>query len=43
MLIVQIALQSIIRKVNVHLNGDLVIGDGGVSNANLRWVAKIRL
>ena len=23
--------------------GDLVIGDGGVSNANLRWVAKIRL
>ena len=43
MLIIQIALQSIIHKVNVHLNGDLVIGDGGVSNANLRWVAKIRL
>ena len=43
MLIVQIALQSIIRKVNVHLNGDLVIGDGGVSNANLRRVAEIRL
>ena len=43
MLIIQIALQPIIHKVNVHLNGDLVIGDGGVSNANLRWVAKIRL
>ena len=43
MLIIQIALQSIIHKVNVHLNGDLVIGDGGVSNADLRRVAEIRL
>ena len=43
MLIIQIALQPIIHKVNVHLNGYLVIGDGGVSDANLRRVAEIRL
>ena len=43
MLVIQIALQPIIHKVNVHLNGDLVIGDGGVSDANLRRVAEIRL
>ena len=43
MLIVQIALQPVIHKVNVHLNGNLVIGDGGVGDADLRRVAEIRL
>ena len=43
MLVIQIALQPVIHKVNVHLNGDLIVGDGGVSDANLRGVAEIRL
>ena len=43
MLIVQIALQPVIHKVNVHLNGNLIVGDGGVSDANLGGVAEIRL
>ena len=43
MLIIQIALQPVIHKVNVHLNGNLIVGDGGVSDANLGGVAEIRL
>ena len=43
MLVVQIALQPVIHKVDVHLNGNLIIGDGGVSDADLRRVAEIRL
>ena len=43
MLVIQIALQPVIHKVNVHLNGNLIVGDGGVSDANLGGVAEIRL
>ena len=43
MLIIQIALQSIIHKVNVHLNGNLIVCDGGVGDTDLRRVAEIRL
>ena len=43
MLIVQIALQPVIHKVNVHLNGNLIVGDGGVGDADFRRVAEIRL
>ena len=43
MLVIQIALQPVIHKVNVHLKGNLVIGDGGVGDADLRRVAEIRL
>ena len=43
MLVVQIALQSVIHKVEVHLNGNLIVGDGGISDANLGGVAEIRL
>ena len=43
MRVVQIAFQPEVHKVDIHLNGDLVIGDGGVSDANLRRVAEIRL
>ena len=43
MLAVQIALQPEIHKVDVHLNGNLIVGDGGVGDADLRRVAEIRL
>ena len=43
MLVVQIAFQPVIHKVDVHLNGDLIVGDGSVSDADLRRVAEIRL
>jgi len=43
MLIVQIAFQPVIHKVNVHLNGNLIVGDSGVGDADLRRVAEIRL
>jgi len=43
MLIIQIALQPIIHKVNVHLNGNLIVCDSGVGDADLRRVAEIRL
>ena len=43
MLIVQIALQPVIHKVDVHLKGNLIIGDGGVGDADFRRVAEIRL
>ena len=43
MLIVQIALQPVIHKVDVHLNGNLIVGDSGVGDADLRRVAEIRL
>ena len=43
MLVIQIALQPVIHKVNVHLNGNLIVCDGGVGDADLRRVAEIRL
>ena len=43
MLVIQIALQPVIHKVDVHLNGNLIVGDGGVGDANLGRVAEIRL
>lgn len=43
MRVIQIALQSVIHKVDVHLNGNLIVGNGGVSDADLRRVAEIRL
>ena len=43
MLIVQIAFQPVIHKVDIHLNGNLIIGDSGVGDADLRRVAEIRL
>lgn len=43
MLVVQIALQPEIHKVDVHLKGNLIVGDGGVGDADLRRVAEIRL
>ena len=43
MLIVQIAFQPVIHKVDVHLNGNLIVGDGGVGDADFRRVAEIRL
>ena len=43
MLIVQIALQSVIHKVDVHLNGNLIVGDSGVGDADLGGVTEIRL
>ena len=42
MRVVQIALQSVIHKVNIHLNGNLIVGDGGIGDADLRRVAEIR-
>ena len=43
MLVIQIALQPVIHKVDVHLKGNLIIGDGGVGDADFRRVAEIRL
>ena len=43
MLVIQIALQPVIHKVNVHLNGNLIVCDGGVGDADLRRVAEICL
>ena len=43
MLIIQITLQPVIHKVDIHLNGNLIVGDGGVGDADLRRVAEIRL
>ena len=43
MRVIQIALQPVIHKVDIHLNGNLIVGDGGVSDADLRRVAEIRL
>ena len=43
MLAVQIALQPEIHKVDVHLNGNLIVGDSGVGDADLGGVTEIRL
>ena len=43
MLIIQIALQPEIHKVDICLDVNLIVGDGGVSDANLGGVAEIRL
>lgn len=43
MLIVQIAFQPIIHKVDVHLKGNLIVGDGGIGDADLHRVAEIHL
>ena len=43
MLVVQIALQPEIHKVDVHLKGNLIVGDGGVGDADLGRVAEICL
>ena len=43
MLVIQIALQSVIHKVDIHLNGNLIVGDGGVGDTDFRRVAEIRL
>mgnify|MGYP006999335168 CR=1 FL=1 len=43
MLIIQIALQPEIHKVDICLDGNLIVGDGGVGDADLRRVAEIRL
>ena len=43
MLIILIALQPEIHKVNICLDGNLIVGDGGVGDADLRRVAEIRL
>ena len=43
MRVIQIALQPVIHKVDIHLNGNLVVGDGGVGDANLGGIAEIRL
>ena len=43
MRVIQIALQSVIHKVDIHLNGNLIVGDSGVGDADLRRVAEIRL
>jgi len=42
MLTIQIPFQPEIYEVDVHLNRNLIVGDGGVSNTDLRWVAEIR-
>ena len=42
MLIVQIAFQPEVHKVDIHLNGNLIVGDGGIGDADLRRVAEIR-
>ena len=39
MLVIQIALQPVIHKVDIHLNGNLIISDGGVGDADFRRVA----
>ena len=41
MFIIQIPLQPVIHKVDVHLNGNLIIGDGGIGDTNLCHVAEI--
>ena len=43
MLIVQIAFQPEVHKVDIHLNGNLIVGDGGVGDADLLRIAEIRL
>ena len=43
MLIVQIAFQPVIHKVDIHLNGNLIVGDGGIGDSNFGNVAEIRL
>ena len=43
MLVIQIALQPEVHKVDIHLNGNLIVGDGGVGDADLGGVAEIRL
>ena len=43
MLVIQIALQPVIHKVNVHLKGNLIVGDSSVSDTDFRRVAEIRL
>ena len=43
MLIIQIALQPEVHKVDIHLKGNLIVGDSGVGDADLRRVAEIRL
>ena len=35
MLVIQITFQAEIHKVDVHLNGDLIVGDSGVGHADL--------
>ena len=41
MFTVQIPLQPEFHKVDIHLNGNLIVGDGRVGNADFRWVAEI--
>ena len=43
MLIVQIAFQPVIHKVDIHLKGNLIVGDSSVSDTDFRRVAEIRL
>ena len=43
MRVVQIAFQPEVHKVDIHLNGNLIVGDGGVGDADFRGVAEIRL
>jgi len=43
MLVIQIAFQPEIHKVDIHLNGNLIVGDGGVGDADLLRIAEIRL
>ena len=43
MLVIQIALQPEIHKVDIYLDGNLIVGDGGVSDTDLRRVAEICL
>ena len=43
MRVVQIAFQPEVHKVDIHLNGNLIVGDSGVGDTDLRRVAEIRL
>ena len=43
MLVIQIAFQAVIHKVDIYLNGNLIVGDGGIGHADLREVAEIRI
>ena len=43
MRVVQIAFQPEVHKVDIHLNGNLIVGDSSVSDTDFRRVAEIRL
>ena len=43
MFAIQIPFQAIIHKVDIHLYGNLIVGDGGIGYADLREVAEIRV